>query len=45
MYMLLGDEKLSWIEIVGKSIGKPPASMTPRLTASISWGALPWQGL
>ena len=39
--MLLGCEKLSWIEIVGKSIGKPPASMTPRLTASINCGALP----
>ena len=44
-YMLVGCAKLSWTEIVGKSIGRPPASMTPRLTASISWGALPWQGL
>ena len=40
-YMLVGAAKLSWIEIVGKSIGRPPASMTPRLTASISCGALP----
>ena len=45
MYMLVGCAKLSWIEIVGKSIGSPPASMTPRLTASTSCGALPWQGL
>ncbi len=44
-YMLVGCEKLSWIEIVGKSIGRPPASITPRLTASSSCGALPWHGL
>ena len=44
-YMLVGAEKLSCTEMVGKSMGRPPASMTPRLTASISWGALPWQGL
>ena len=43
--MLVGAEKLSCTEMVGKSMGRPPASMTPRLTASISWGALPWQGL
>ena len=43
--MLVGAAKLSWIEMVGKSIGKPPASITPRLTASISCGTLPWQGL
>ncbi|KAG0735629.1 hypothetical protein G6F68_016268 [Rhizopus microsporus] len=40
-YMLVGCEKLSCTEMVGKSIGRPPASITPRLTASISWGALP----
>ncbi len=44
-YMLVGAAKLSCIEIVGNSIGRPPASITPRLTASISCGALPWQGL
>ncbi len=43
--MLVGAAKLSWIEIVGNGIGRPPASMTPRFTASISCGALPWQGL
>ena len=43
--MLVGAAKLSWIEIVGNAIGRPPASMTPRFTASISCGALPWQGL
>ena len=43
--MLVGCEKLSWIEMVGKSMGRPPANITPRLTASINWGALPWQGL
>ena len=43
--MLVGCAKLSWIEIVGKAIGSPPASMTPRLTASSSCGMLPWQGL
>ena len=41
----VGLEKLSWIEMVGKAIGKPPASITPRFTASISCGTLPWQGL
>jgi len=41
----VGWAKLSCTEIVGKAIGRPPASITPRLTASISCGALPWQGL
>jgi len=41
----VGFEKLSWIEMVGNSIGRPPASMTPRFTASIRRGTLPWQGL
>ena len=31
--------------MVGNSIGNPPASMTPRFTASMSWSALPWHGL
>ena len=43
--MLVGCENDSWIEMVGNSIGRPPASMTPRLTASISCGTLPWHGL
>ena len=44
-YIEVGCAKLSWIEIVGKSIGSPPESMTPRFTASTSCGALPWHGL
>ena len=44
-YMLVGAAKLSCTEMVGKTIGSPPASITPRLTASMSCGALPWQGL
>ena len=43
--MLVGWEKLSWIEMVGKTMGSAPASMTPRFTASIRSGTLPWQGL
>jgi hypothetical protein len=43
--MLVGCAKLSWIEIVGNSIGSPPESITPRFTASSNCGALPWQGL
>src|SRR5215467_7292301 len=43
--MLVGCANDSWIEIVGNAIGRAPASITPRLTASISWGTLPWQGL
>ena len=41
----VGWAKLSWIEMVGNTIGSAPASMTPRFTASISCGTLPWQGL
>ncbi len=44
-YIDVGEAKLSWIEMLGKSIGSPPASITPRFTASMSWGALPWHGL
>jgi hypothetical protein len=43
-YMLVGAAKLAWIDIVGNVIGNPPASITPRSTAAISCGALPWQG-
>ena len=43
--MLVGAAKLSWREIVGNVIGNPPASMTPRFTASTSCGELPWHGL
>ena len=44
-YIEVGCAKLSWIEIVGNTMGRPPASITPRLAASIRAGALPWQGL
>ncbi len=44
-YIEVGEAKLSWIEMVGKSIGRPPASITPRFTASINCGMLPWHGL
>ena len=43
--MRSGAQKLSWIEMVGNSIGMPPASITPRFTASIRSGTLPWHGL
>ncbi len=43
--MLVGCEKLSWSEMVGKSIGSPPAISTPRFTASSSAGMFPWHGL
>ena len=43
--MLVGCANDSWIEIVGNSIGRPPASITPRLIASTSCGTLPWQAL
>ena len=39
-YMLVGCENDSCSEIIGNSIGSPPASMTPRFTASISSGTL-----
>jgi len=35
-YMLVGAAKLSCTEMVGNSIGSPPASITPRFTASMS---------
>jgi len=40
-YIEVGCAKLSWIEMVGNSIGRPPASITPRFTASTSRGTLP----
>ena len=43
--MLVGWAKDSWMLMVGNTIGSAPDSITPRLTASISCGALPWQGL
>ena len=43
--MLVGYANDSWIEIVGNSIGSPPASSTPRLIDSTSLGTLPWQAL
>ena len=44
-YMLVGCANDSCSDTTGNSIGRPPASITPRLTASMSCGALPWQGL
>src|SRR4051812_17433364 len=41
----VGEAKLSWIDMVGNTMGSAPLSITPRFTASISWGTLPWQGL
>jgi hypothetical protein len=38
-------QKLSAIEIVGNTIGIAPDSITPRFTASMMSGTLPWQGL
>jgi hypothetical protein len=42
-YALVGYAKLSWLEMVGNTIGIAPA--TPRLTASMSAGTLQRQGL
>ena len=39
--MLVGWAKDSWIEIVGKAIGIPPANRTPRFTDSMSCGMPP----
>lgn len=44
-YMLVGAAKDSCRLMVGKSRASPPASWTPRLTASTSWGTVAWQGL
>ena len=44
-YIEVGCEKLSAIEIVGNTMGMAPDSMTPRFTASMICGTLPWQGL
>ena len=41
----MGEVNDSWIEIVGKSMGRPPEERMPRLRDSISWGTLEWQGL
>ena len=43
--MLVGDEKDSWMLIVGKSMGRPPDDKTPRLTEEIRLATLKWQGL
>ena len=43
--MLVGCEKLSWIETVGKTMGSAPASMTPRFTASIRSGHVAMAGI
>jgi hypothetical protein len=44
-YMLVGWAKDSCSVITGNSTGSPPASITPRFTASISSGTLRWQAL
>ena len=41
--MLVGLRNTSPSEMVGNSIGSPPAASTPRLTASISSGKWRWQ--
>jgi hypothetical protein len=43
--MLVGWAKLSWIDTVGNGMGRPPASMTPRLAASTNCGTLAWHAL
>ena len=44
-YMLVGNENDSCKEIVGNSIGRPPANITPRLSASTILGTLAWHAL
>src|SRR5437868_260315 len=44
-YIDVGCEKLSAIEMVGNTIGIAPDSITPRFTASMMSGTLPWHGL
>ena len=41
--MVVGCMKGSPSEMVGKARGSPPAATTPRETASISAGTVPWQ--
>ena len=41
----VGNENASWIEMVGKTNGRPPASRTPAAVFSASRAAVPWQGL
>ena len=42
---LVGFKNVSPSEMVGKSIGRPPAASTPRFTASTSSGIWRWQAL
>src|ERR1044071_7384778 len=44
-YIEVGWAKLSWMEMVGKTMGMPPASITPLFAASINTGTFPWHGL
>ena len=44
-YMLVGKAKLSCSDMVGNGTARPPASITPRFTASTRSGTLPWQAL
>ena len=41
--IVVGFMKGSPREIVGKARGSPPAAVTPRSTAAISCGTVPWQ--
>ena len=43
--MVVGEQKDSCSEMVGNTKGIPPAASTPRLTASITCGAVAWHGL
>lgn len=40
--ILVGVEKLSWIEMVGNSKASPPLNWTPLFAASMSCGTLAW---
>ncbi len=44
-YIEVGWAKLSWIEIVGNTIGNRAGQHHPALGRLISCAALPWQGL
>src|ERR1700754_3495159 len=44
-YIEVGCAKLSAMEMVGNTKGIAPDSITPRFTASMICGTLPWHGL
>ena len=43
--MVVGENRISFREIVGNTSGSPPACSTPRFTASTSAGMCAWQVL